>query len=83
MCVDADFFEEWCELLKGCDLSWRDVDGDWCEEALRFDGAFGCDAFEEDFEDHAFVECMLIDDDDALLVLRDDVGIVDLENGFF
>ena len=78
--VDADLLEEVRVLFGGLDLCRRGVDGLGHEEALGFQGALE-DALAEALIEDAFVEGVLVDDDDAVGRLGDEVGVMNLHDG--
>lgn len=67
---DADACEEGLGALEPGQPGGRGVDDGGGEHPLAFEVGLE-DAFKELFEHHAFVECVLVDDEQALLVLGD------------
>ena len=71
--LNADALQHRLQLFKQFDLGSIDLDGDGHEQALRFKVGLA-DALDELLEHDAFMQRMLIDDDHALFILRDQVA---------
>ncbi len=74
---DAEFEKEGFDGFEGGGVAWGDGEDFGEEEALAFEGAAG-DAGVEFFVEDAFVEGVLVDDDEAVGGFGDDVGVVGL-----
>lgn len=77
--LDPDAFKEFVELVELIDDRAWDIYDNWREQALLFKSACVGDSGQECVEHHAFVEGVLVDDEDAMLVLGEEVAGVHLE----
>lgn len=75
---DAAALEERAERLDGIDVRWGRGVCDGREESLAFEWACR-QSLPEAFVHDTFVQCVLIDDDEAYLVLGHDVRVVNLQ----